>query len=48
MDGKIVKSSAVGSPASATTNNAPTSIAAGTYFVSLDLSNPRAYTYSIQ
>lgn len=40
MDGKIVKSSAVGSPASATTNNAPTSIAAGTYFVNANFTIP--------
>lgn len=40
MDGKIVKSSVVGSPASATTNNAPTSIAAANYFINANFTIP--------
>ena len=40
VDGKLVKSGAVGSATAATTNNAPTSIEATTYFVGANFTIP--------
>jgi hypothetical protein len=40
IDGKLVKSGTVGSTASATTNNAPTSIEAATYFIDSNFTIP--------